>query len=356
MKKLLCTVFICLYFVGAAWGGTLGDVNADGAVGLQEAIHALQVSSGIRPQGVTSTYDLADYYYMVGARYAHRVTSYSNSITTPYTYQYTGQVVQQLADGKILVEPDYLEINSTGVWYNGYKSGAETRLFSTPVRIGSRAMSPGDIFTTYYVDPANSSTLNYRQQTFVGIEDVTVPAGAFTGCLKFLTTIQTPTFERKDVTHYARGVGMIKRERIQSPFASSGTTPPSWLGHKYELAEFKIGTSVFPVNSVFYSGTGTWQRTISGTPGASGVFTWDFSLPNLPAWGKLILYNYNSPSDLTAFLISQDGVHFSIYVPSGSTGTTDFNITVSEGTISGTWNNTFNETVVTLNGTYSALQ
>jgi hypothetical protein len=359
MKKLLCIVFVWLCFVGTAGGGTLGDVNADGAVGLQEAIHALQVTSGIRPQGVTPNYDMADYFYVAGASYTLMMTYYSSTTATPYTYQGTSSVVQEVVDGKelLLIGTDYYQINPEGVWYAGYKSGSETRWFSPPVRYGSRAMSQGDVFTTYYVDPANPGTLNYREYTFVGIEDVTVPAGTFTGCLKFLTTLQTPTYTRKDVAHYARGVGMIKRERLTSPFASSSGSV-SWSGYKQELAEAKIGTSVFPANTVFYSGNGAWQRTVSGTPGASGVFTWNFSLPNLPAWGTLILYGlYQGISypDSTITFVSQDGIHFTPYVPPGATGTGDFEITVSGGTISGAWNTPANETVVTLNGTYSAL-
>jgi hypothetical protein len=49
MKKIMGMLLIWFCMAGLSWGQTLGDVNNDGAVGLPEAIYALQVSAGVRP-------------------------------------------------------------------------------------------------------------------------------------------------------------------------------------------------------------------------------------------------------------------------------------------------------------------
>jgi hypothetical protein len=52
MKKIMGVVLVWFCMAGLSWGETLGDVNADGKVGLPEATYALQVLSGMRPESV----------------------------------------------------------------------------------------------------------------------------------------------------------------------------------------------------------------------------------------------------------------------------------------------------------------
>jgi len=66
IKRIIAIALVWFCAAGLSWGATLGDVNNDGDVGLPEAIYALQVSSGIRPQGVTPQYDFAEYFMFPG--------------------------------------------------------------------------------------------------------------------------------------------------------------------------------------------------------------------------------------------------------------------------------------------------
>lgn len=47
-KKVLMVSILFFALIGITFAGTVGDVNGDGYVGLEEAIHALQVVAGVR--------------------------------------------------------------------------------------------------------------------------------------------------------------------------------------------------------------------------------------------------------------------------------------------------------------------
>jgi hypothetical protein len=340
MKKMAGIVSVWLCMIGLAWGGALGDVNGDGAVGLSEAIHALQVSSGIRPQGVTPQYDLAEYFFVPGS-FDEQQKYYG----APY-YQPFGTVsaTKETLNGKefFVSGTSYYEINSQQILYSGYKTGSEILWFTTPVIVGSRSMTPGEVFTSFYESPPGSGTLIYRETIFLGTEDVTVPAGTFPGCLKMLSKYQTPTSAQTIINYYALGVGRVKYTSLSSSYSGS------WSGYIRELVSAKIGTNVIPANAVYYAGGGVWNQTTSGQPSGSGSFSWRFSLPNLPAWGNVTLMGLN-PTDWILPLVSQDGIHFSAsWYPTGM----NFNLTVGEGTVTGTYI-PVEGTVCTLIGTYS---
>lgn len=366
MKKITGMVLVWFCMVGLSWGGTLGDVNGDGTVGLPEAIHALQVSSGIRPLGATQSYDIADYFYVEGGNYEYRRTIYNYTATTGATPQKFGydlmmSVVRETVDGKDLLFVggwDYYLADPSGLLYKGYRasttSGYESRWFTPPILIGSRNMTPGEGFTTFYEDPGAPGQLLYREYIFLGTENVTVPAGAFSGCLKILKKTQTPTYSRTEVAYLARGVGNVKVSRLMITYPASGSTNSTntWSGYTEELVNARIGANAYPSNAVFYSGGGVWNGTVNGQPSGPGSFTWRFSLSTLPAWGMITLVGFNpNTSDMTMPLVSQDGIHFSASWYPVTPGP-DFNLTVSGGTISGTYQ-LGTESIVTLTGSYS---
>ncbi len=347
MKKILGIALVWFCMIGVSWGAAPGDLNGDGAVGIPEAIHALQVASGVRqPQG-TTPYDLAEYTLIPGTLEL-RQTNYANG-AAPYTAQGMSVVGKETVDGQefFVDGMDYYKIDPQGVFYSGYKSGSEMRWNNPAVMIGSRSMLPGDVFTSFWLDSV-SGTPSFRDTAFLGVEDVTTPAGTFTGCLKMLEKRQTTTSVRSTLTYYARGVGRVKQMRLISYL-----NPSNWSGYTSELVSAKIGTTVIPANVVYYAGGGVWNRTVNGEPSGSGSFTWKMSLPNLPAWGSVTLVGFNtSPSapDFTMSLASDDGTHFSASWYTAVA--TDFNVTIGGGTITGTFVPTPG-TTVTLGGSYS---
>ncbi|MCW5212473.1 hypothetical protein VU04_06150, partial [Desulfobulbus sp. TB] len=48
-------IFI-LTLTSTAWGAVWGDINGDGKIGPEEAIYALQVATGAKPQRIDTTY------------------------------------------------------------------------------------------------------------------------------------------------------------------------------------------------------------------------------------------------------------------------------------------------------------
>ena len=55
MVRLSISLMIGVFLIySLAHGGVVGDVNGDGKVGLEEAVHALQVTAGIKTNNVNN--------------------------------------------------------------------------------------------------------------------------------------------------------------------------------------------------------------------------------------------------------------------------------------------------------------
>ncbi|WYD79999.1 MAG: right-handed parallel beta-helix repeat-containing protein [Candidatus Electrothrix gigas] len=51
------TVFFLIFgFFSTSWGAVWGDINGDGKIGPEEAVYALQVAAGVKPQQIDSTH------------------------------------------------------------------------------------------------------------------------------------------------------------------------------------------------------------------------------------------------------------------------------------------------------------
>lgn len=345
MKKLFFHLLFCFVFVivNSVWGGTVGDINSDGAVGLPEAIYALQVASGISStsiEPVISNVDLAEYFFVTNGEYLYQKTVY------PWSYQPTVSTVLYYCGSEMVngvnmltieesgVGKSYYEVNSSGIVCAGYPSDMaatpSTTWVTPPIIRGTRNMTKGDIFTNFFlpVDLSSASSyqsLFYEEDVFVGIEDVTVPAGTFPNCLKLL---------RKDflyisVDYYAKNVGMVKRI---TTFA--GSSPTFVTPNIMELTFARIGDTTYPDNALCL-GSGTWSKTIDGTPSGSGNFSLPIFLQNGKALGQVILTDYYMPSDLVISIVSDDSVQFVADPAIYGDNPPDCNITVSNGTISG---------------------
>jgi hypothetical protein len=253
MRKIVGISLLWICMTGSVWGASWGDVNGDGSIGIPEAIYALQMSSGIRPLGGTQRYDMVEYFMSPGT-YEYRQKNYGTNMS-PFVSQGISIVSRETLGGKEYLVAnnglDYYLIQSTGLLYSGYKSSptSEIKWFPSPILVGSRSMASGDVFTNFYEDPAG--TLLYRDYTFLGIEDVTVPAGTFVGCLKYLLRVQTSASIQTQVQYYAPGVGMVKRTRLQTSYGTS------WNGYTNELVSARIGTTSIGVAP--FGSSGWWD-------------------------------------------------------------------------------------------------
>lgn len=333
MKKI-AVFLVWLCSAGLSWGATLGDVNNDGDIGLPEAIYALQTSAGIRPQGVVAQYDFAEYFPIVGT-FENRIKNYRDEASGgSYTVQGITEFKKETVDGTEYISDgfNYYQITPKGVFGVGYKSGGEI-VWDDPIQVGSRTMSIGDHFTVFYETSPGSGVRTFREDIFLGTEDVTTAAGVFPACLKMMVKEMSSSSSTAYLRYYARGVGKVKQEFLATPYASSSSM---------ELVSADINGNTFPAGVVYYTGSGTWSEP-EPSPGRTGDFTFQFSLGTLPAWGKLTLKGFvasippNTPSDYTFILSSEDGIHFSDawYASVYPSYVSRCSLTVSDGNITG---------------------
>jgi hypothetical protein len=346
MKKITGMVLVWFCMVGLSWGGTLGDVNGDGTVGLPEAIHALQVTSGIRSQAlVQDAYDFTEYFPVAGGNYLYRITLVGGATTGPTALQI--QTSTETLSGKT-----YLVLNSlttqTGITSSsknyylvgnsetalaGYQSSSPTPAttwMSPAVVIGSKNMVKGDVFCNFFsrTDPANptmTTGLHYEEYAFVGIEDVSVPAGVFTNCLKILNR----TSGGVNLRYYAKNVGMVKRV-----FSNNSSTPS---GYVQELL------NNLTVNC---TGQGTWNDPDYAPAGIiigrNGQFAFtSYRSQDNKISALLELKDFSGSivpsSSLTMSMVSSDGANFVPNPDVYGINPPTLIVTVSNGALSGSY-------------------
>jgi len=80
MKKgfLYIISFFTMFFIGTlpSIADVAGDINVDSRVGLEEAINALSVTSGLRTVSADTTYDIADYMNLSNHDYVYEEEKY----------------------------------------------------------------------------------------------------------------------------------------------------------------------------------------------------------------------------------------------------------------------------------------
>lgn len=312
--------FLCL--LGVAWGGTLGDVNGDGAVGLPEAMNALQVTAGLRTPTSDSLLGFRKYFYVENGTYEYNVTSYGvpPAVPTPTVSTAIYHISAETVNGvPLLVVPDYqsseaipitykgyYSIGSADVSYAGYSldSGGITAFYwyNPAIIIGTSEMAKGDLIPNFYriTDTTNITTSGFDESTVLGLEDVTVPAGTFMKCLKVLrknstySTAPTSSYATTNITvyYYAENVGPVKI------LSQTG---------KKELRYAKIGSAVYPQGAIRYAGT--FSKTQDNATIGSGTFTFISSAANVKTKGTIILSSLVPPSVESYMVVSTDGVN-----------------------------------------------
>lgn len=346
MKKIAGMVLVWFCMVGFSWGGTLGDVNGDGAVGLPEAIHALQVTSGIRPQGVVQdTYNFTEYFPVANGSYRYRTTPVGSAVTGLPDFQ--AQTSTETINGKTYLvlnslttqagitssAKNYYSIGTSEIAWAGSQSSSPTPTttwMSPAVVIGSKNMVKGDVFCNFFsrTDPANpamTTGLHYEEYALVGMEDVSVPAGVFTNCLKILSRSGAGVYLR----YYAKNVGLVKKV-----FSNNNSTMAS--GYVQELLFFAVNMTVN------CTGQGTWNDPDYAPTGRSSqlAFTSYRSQDNRIT-ALLELKDFSGPiipsSSLTFSMVSSDGAQFSPNPDVYGINPPTLSVTISNFALSGSY-------------------
>lgn len=288
MKKILVITSCVFGAITSSWAGTLGDINGDGTVALPEAVHALQVTSGLRPQAQSAAppVDFRKYFYAANGDYEY-LTSYDLANVEPYItlppevipaslvsssigYHMGSETVNGVAflvrqNRLTPASKQYYTVGAAGVAYAGNATGNTTGAAISwnhpPVMLGTSGMTQGTIIPNHYwtiPQPFDSGTpsSSYDEATFLGLEDVSVPAGTFANCLKMLkkVTASSGSTSSISINYYAENVGMVKSVSLQ--------------GTKMELHFAKIGSVTYPQGVTRYGGTFSLS---SGSASGSGT-------------------------------------------------------------------------------------
>lgn len=347
-KWIIGIVLAWVCMTGSLWGGTLGDVNGDGAVGLPEAVHALQVTSGIRPQTVVQdTFDFTEYFTPVNSSYRFLVTPTGGATTTPSEMQLL--TTSETIDGKnylvwnfpptmpagiiTSLRKDYYLLGPTEIAW-AYTSGEYTMMLSggwmnPPLVIGSRSMQKGDMFCNFFkrTDPAMpyiTTGIHYDEFVFAGVEDVTVPAGVFTNCLKILRRTGAGVY----LSYFARNVGLVK-------YLYSNNEPSMTSGYVWELSFCAVN----PTASC--TGQGTWDDPdypFTARSGQLAFTSYQFQDGKITALLELKEFiAMTPPTSSMLSMVSTDGTHFSPDPDVYGINPPTLSVTISEGVLSGSY-------------------
>lgn len=167
---------------------------------------------------LTSTYNIADYFLLsVGNQWNY--TSGRNTITG--TIQINNEPlfvsVNTLCDcGK----EDYFTVDERGMLYWG---NTEEGIYPEPFVAFSPTWKIGEKKQITVTTEQYSATVVLKLER---LEDMTTPAGYFKNCLRF--SVSVSSHERgqyehyKEVLHFARGVGLVRSQRLKGSSPHSG--------------------------------------------------------------------------------------------------------------------------------------
>lgn len=232
---LISSVAVHLTFSGILRAETLGDVNGDGKINLLEAIYALQISSGIRPN---NTIYVATKYFPLTAgntwQYHGSVTSETDTYCE-YTYkkvlgeeQFNGvPCVKVKNDVEVVTDENenmYFRITDEGIklmgWYHieDIENKWETIIYEPPVMYLKAEFRIDDTWrteTTVSHSIDGIITKSYHSAFSFKVmrtEDLFLPSGSFLSSLKIQMTIENEN-EPDEINHLwlAQAVGEVKK-------------------------------------------------------------------------------------------------------------------------------------------------
>jgi hypothetical protein len=249
--KFTAVVLAIAMMASAAGAETLGDIDSDGAVGVKEAVYALQVASGARSGSSAGPYDFGTYLTPAGSQLLYQEVNGSAReliYVTVDTDQSTfpgmaATVANHRSGGNWAGLIDYYAVSGETVVMLGYRWKGVLQMFSPPRTIGSRQMMPGATFTNMYEQEPDYS-IRFREYVFSDIATVTVPAADYPACIKMVQRRENGIFR---VGYYADGVGLVKQ------LSAGGGS-----GFKWELVWARIAGVTYPQGALLCALEGTW--------------------------------------------------------------------------------------------------
>jgi hypothetical protein len=171
---------------------------------------------------LTSTYNIADYYFPI-------------SVGNQWNYtdgQYTITGIIQINNETVFVSEDTFCTCGTynyitwdergGLWWGNSEEGIFTQpfvMFPLTWKISEKKQIT---WTEQDKDILKSGTLSLKLER---VEDVTTPAGQFKNCLRFSVSVSVRgehSDHYKEVLHFAKGVGLVRTQRLKGDSPHSG--------------------------------------------------------------------------------------------------------------------------------------
>lgn len=221
--KWLFVIAVALLTVSAiVFAGTVGDINGDDEVGLEEAINALQVVSGIRPGGwkcqdddvTNGIYRICNYFPLD----AGNQWIYSTGDRTIVNEAYISSSGHRgIRYGTIAYEYDmFIENSMDGLLVIARYSSPEKDFleFNTPIPLIGAEMHVGENINHTITWPDNSTTI--FNTMLMGTETITVPSGEHL-TLKFKISINDVGECTYDTYVWvAKHIGIVKIQRTNA--------------------------------------------------------------------------------------------------------------------------------------------
>jgi|GEM_PF-991226 len=359
MKKLSISVMnllIVLMAFAPGWGGTVGDIDGDGVIGLSEAIHALRVTAGMQAQAQVQTYDLSQCLFVPG-HFLFRGSdgSYERDENFFQTVKGKNTFVRTIIGRGAVNLLYYYSIGDSRILGDGLRvesNPAYTVWYDPPIILGDMTMKIGDRFfaagirTMEYENPPapmpQSSSGFLQEYRFVGVEDVSTPAGMFENCLALLSDNGASWTLR----FYAPGIGLVKE------IGTSGSI-------YYELVYGQVGERTYPEGLTLCGGSYVKSRDGNPLEGWSSDFLLEYNPLSHPVKGSIVFWGTQEYVGGVYFqsnginVVSDDGLHFSpdpaVYGDSAPV----LNLTIQDNVISGTYafrNDYAQEILLTMTG------
>jgi len=280
MKKTIIIALIMYNITYSVKAGVLGDIDQNNAIGLPEAIYALEISAGVETTVENKTVDFKNYYFNDGAEFFYKRTSFDISTgNQSINYEYAYHVAKELNGIPTLITCWYgastyqeyyviAESDSkyfiTGDYWNGNYDGQ--------VLIGTNKTTPGDVYSSTYEINQFPYWSEYK---CMGFEDQETSAGTFKDCLKMSRIF---SYEWGVLfSHYYPNVGLIKQV-----YASNENS------YSLELVACRTNTMTYPSNMEIQRYSGTWTN---GSSQATDTI-WFIYLPQNDNIGILVLLNF----------------------------------------------------------------